>query len=87
MAFHGSWNSDIKVGYKVSLFPFHVDQSGPTGFMLDVIYEPDTAGCGNSCLRPVNAIFDLKGHLYVSADSSGEIFKVTYDPEATANKA
>lgn len=79
VAFHGSWNADPKVGYKVVHIP--ISKSAPylpTGEINDVIYEPNLATCGNGCLRPVNAVFNKNGHLIVSADASSEIFKVTY---------
>jgi len=78
VAYHGSWNSDIPVGYKVVRIPFtKTEPYLPTGQIIDILYEPNTAGCVD-CFRPVNAVFNKNGHLIVSADSSAETFKVTY---------
>jgi glucose/arabinose dehydrogenase len=78
VAYHGSWNSDIPVGYKVVHIPMSKSAPYlPTGEINDVLYEPDTIGC-NNCLRPVNAVFNRNGHLIVSADATSEIFQVTY---------
>jgi len=81
VALHGSWNSDIPVGYKVIHIPFTKTAPFlPTGEILDIIYEPDLATCyerGN-CFRPVNAVFNKNGHLIISVDTSDELFKVTY---------
>jgi len=79
VALHGSWNSDDKVGYKVVHIPFSKSSPYlPTGEINDLLYEPNLASCNNNCLRPVNVVFNKNGHLIVSADSSSEIFKVTY---------
>jgi len=76
VAFHGSWNSDVRVGYRVSRFPIDKTTNLPTGEEMYVIYEPDV-GC-NNCFRPVNAIFDLKGHLIVSSYFNNALFRVYY---------
>lgn len=70
VALHGSWNSDIPVGYKVAWYPF--SNGEPTGEEKDMVYDPDTS------FRAVNAVFNNNGHLLVSADGNGFIIKVTY---------
>jgi len=77
VAFHGSWNSDVNVGYRVAWLPFNKVTHEPTGQNINVIYEPNLNTCLN-CLRPVNVVFDLNGRLIVSADSTNEIFRVYY---------
>ncbi|CAL8072892.1 unnamed protein product [Orchesella dallaii] len=77
VAFHGSWNREPAEGYRVSRIPIDPQTRLPTGEILDVMYEPDPAGCGR-CLQPVNLVFNKQGHLLVSADSSSEIFRITY---------
>ncbi|CAG7825236.1 unnamed protein product, partial [Allacma fusca] len=52
VAFHGSWNSDNKVGYKVALVPFNKATKEPTGELIDVIFEENLSSC-SSCFRPV----------------------------------
>jgi glucose/arabinose dehydrogenase len=78
VAFHGSWNSVIPVGYRVGMFPF--DSEGqPTGDEINVVYETPVATCYiRNCFRPVNAVFNANGHLFVSDDAGGQIIKVTY---------
>jgi len=78
VAFHGSWNSDLKVGYRVAWLKFNKETGDPTGESVNVIYEPNLTSCGNGCFRPVNAVLNAKGHLIVSTDDSNELFKVTY---------
>ncbi|ODN05481.1 L-sorbosone dehydrogenase [Orchesella cincta] len=77
VAFHGSWNREPPQGYKVVRIPIDPQTRLPTGEILDVMYEPDPAGCGR-CLQPVNVVFNKEGHLLVSADASSEIFRITY---------
>jgi glucose/arabinose dehydrogenase len=78
VAFHGSWNREPAAGYKVVRIPINKETKLPTGEILDVIFEPNPAGCGR-CFRPVNAVFDSRGHLIVSSDASSELIRVTYD--------
>ncbi|CAL8072895.1 unnamed protein product [Orchesella dallaii] len=77
VAFHGSWNREPAAGYSVVRIPIDPQTRLPTGEILDVMYEPDPAGCGR-CFRPVNLVFNKQGHLLVSADASSEIFRITY---------
>ena len=78
VAFHGSWNSDTPVGYRVVRIPFTKSEPFvPTGEIINVLYEPNPSGC-SVCFRPVNLVFNQDGHLIVSADASDEIFRVSY---------
>jgi glucose/arabinose dehydrogenase len=77
VAFHGSWNSDVKVGYRVAWLPFDRATNEPTGANFNVIFEQNT-GC-SSCFRPVNAVFTHQGHLIVSADATNQIYRIFYD--------
>lgn len=82
VAFHGSWNSETNpVGYRVALITFDKTSGNPTGEYTDIIFEPNKLTCLGTCFRPVNAVFDKKGHLLISADESNEIFRVYYDSE------
>ena len=81
VAYHGSVNSAKRVGYRVTRLEFtKTANPRPTRYFEDVIYEPDLEGCElSTCFRPVNAIFDKGGHLIVSVDNTGEIFRVFYN--------
>jgi len=89
VAYHGSWNSDLKVGYSVDQLEF--TKTGvyrPTGKSTPIIYEENLRNCGpDDCFRPVNAVFNNKGHLYVSCDATDEIIRVTYDSQDLGNSA
>ncbi|KAI0015009.1 soluble quino protein glucose dehydrogenase [Xylariomycetidae sp. FL0641] len=83
---HGSWNRQPPVGYKVVAVPFtrnledgnfapNVDADSPEGGVIDVFYPPNESQCSSStCIRPVGLVFDGKGRMYVTSDSSGELF-------------
>lgn len=53
----------------------------PTGETVDVIFAPDARNDCNTCIRPVNAVFNKAGHLIVTADATNEIFRVAYNTE------
>ncbi|KAI1759788.1 hypothetical protein GGR53DRAFT_526824 [Hypoxylon sp. FL1150] len=82
---HGSWNRDPPVGYKLVAVPFN--RNGPNGDYLpvappnskqgyvDIFYPPNEGMCSSTaCARPVGLVFDAVGRLYMSSDTSGEIF-------------
>jgi hypothetical protein len=41
-----------------------------------VVGAPDLSQCPNGCVRPVGVAFDRLGRLFVSSDTTGEIFVV-----------
>ncbi|KAI0400145.1 soluble quino protein glucose dehydrogenase [Xylaria palmicola] len=84
VAIHGSWNRQPPTGYKVVAVPFSQLADGsyaPTAASwsvrgsIDVFYPPDESQCTSStCIRPVGLTFDSAGRLYVTSDTSGELF-------------
>ncbi|KAI1463828.1 uncharacterized protein F4812DRAFT_453363 [Daldinia caldariorum] len=89
---HGSWDRDPPAGYKLVAVPFKRDPgdngayapvapaNSKTGY-VDIFYPPDEGKCSSSnCTRPVGLVFDKAGELYMSSDTSGEIFKLIYSP-------
>ena len=76
----------VPVGYKVSTVAFQngepVAESDNITAAVDILSNPDLTKCPNGCFRPVGLIFDPHGRLYVSSDSTGEIFVIVKD---TAN--
>lgn len=73
VAFHGSWNRSVPTGYKVVRIPF--DQGRP-GAVQDfaVGWLADGAAWG----RPVDVITAPDGSLFISDDSGGIIYRITY---------
>ncbi|KAK4222954.1 soluble quino protein glucose/sorbosone dehydrogenase [Podospora fimiseda] len=81
ISFHGSWNRNPADGYRVMRVDFGPDGqpvhdvSSKTA-SVPVMENGNIGGCPNSCFRPVGLAFDSKGRLYVSSDTSGEIYVV-----------
>jgi glucose/arabinose dehydrogenase len=80
VAFHGSWNRNPPDGYRVERVEF---KGGKPVVPLDsrsagvpVMENPSTGRCPSGCFRPVGLDFDAKGRLYVSSDSTGEIYVI-----------
>ncbi|KAI4687634.1 uncharacterized protein J4E88_003225 [Alternaria novae-zelandiae] len=79
---HGSWNREEPIGYKLSLVQFDgkgspVELANSTTAATDIVSNPDLSACPDSCFRPVGLAWDTEGRLYMSSDSTGEIFVVT----------
>lgn len=75
VAFHGSWNRSVPTGYKVIFVPLDGKGavSGPphdfaTGWLVS----------GKASGRPVGVTVGDDGALYVSDDSAGRIYRITY---------
>ncbi|KAG7293886.1 hypothetical protein NEMBOFW57_003946 [Staphylotrichum longicolle] len=80
IAFHGSWNRNPADGYRVTRVDFQDGQPvhGVTSktAQIPVMENSNIGGCPNSCFRPVGLDFDQKGRLFVSSDTSGEIYVI-----------
>ncbi|HWE61939.1 MAG TPA: sugar dehydrogenase [Chloroflexota bacterium] len=78
IALHGSWDRSVKTGYKVIYFPWlHDSGTGHPGTQEDLVTGwLDSAG-QNAWDRPVDLVVDPQGHLLLSADASGTIYKLT----------
>ncbi|KAI0595695.1 soluble quino protein glucose/sorbosone dehydrogenase [Biscogniauxia sp. FL1348] len=84
VTFHGSWNRQPPTGYKLIAIPFTkepdssyapvANASDGAGY-VDIFYPPDEGACSSSsCVRPVGLVFDAAGRLYMTSDTSGEVF-------------
>lgn len=60
---------------------FFRNEELPTGEIVDVIFAPNPRNSCNTCIRPVNAVFNKAGHLIVTADATNEIFRVAYNTQ------
>lgn len=79
---HGSWNREEPIGYKLSFVQFDgngspVAPANSTTAAIDIVSNPDLSACPGSCFRPVGLAWDTQGRLFMSSDSTGEIFVVT----------
>ena len=86
--FHGSWDRDQGIGYKLSVVQFEngqpVDASDSLTSATDIVANEDNSVCPDDCLRPVAMAFDGQGRIFLSSDSSGEIYLVTRDASNNA---
>lgn len=80
VAFHGSWNRSMPTGYKIVRVRLD-DKGQPQGGAQDFItgwLAPDEAKKGRWMGRPVGIVFSAEGAMYVSDDSGGVIYRVTF---------
>ncbi|KAI8961337.1 soluble quino protein glucose dehydrogenase [Daldinia sp. FL1419] len=81
VAFHGSWDRSPPDGYRLGKIAFADGQ--PVANVTDtaaveyILQNADTTKCPEACFRPVGLAFDKKGRLFMTADTSGEIFVIT----------
>ncbi|KAL8771204.1 MAG: hypothetical protein Q9209_003375 [Squamulea sp. 1 TL-2023] len=83
VTFHGSWDRSEPVGYKLSVIPFANGEpvAAPDNktAATDVLVNVDNSQCPRGCFRPVGIAFDQHGRLFMSSDSTGEIYVVVKD--------
>ncbi|KAG8694214.1 hypothetical protein FRC11_002368, partial [Ceratobasidium sp. 423] len=93
VSFHGSWNREPPTGYKVVRIPWNngapaASADSRSGYET-IVAAPDLSRCPNNCIRPVGLVFDRLGRLFVSSDTTGEIFVVESSdaPDAVSSSA
>ncbi|KAF2030144.1 soluble quino protein glucose dehydrogenase [Setomelanomma holmii] len=79
---HGSWNRQLPIGYKLSFVEFDGNgqpraPANSTTAAADIVSNPDLTRCPTNCFRPVGLAWDSQGRLYMSSDSTGEIYVIT----------
>jgi glucose/arabinose dehydrogenase len=77
LAFHGSWNRSVPIGYKVVFIPLNANGqiTGPAqDFATGWLVNNDTATG-----RPVGLAVGPGGALYISEDKGGMIYRITYN--------
>ena len=80
VALHGSWNRNVPTGYKVVRVKLD-EQRQPQGGAEDFItgwLAPGEMKKGRWMGRPVGIVFGGDGSMYLSDDSGGVIYRVTY---------
>jgi len=73
VAYHGSWNRTVPVGYSVARFDIKNNQVLKEYNFLDEWLKPNGKAVG----RPVDIIFGRAGEMYISDDKAGVIYIVT----------
>ncbi|EFW16095.1 hypothetical protein D8B26_006181 [Coccidioides posadasii str. Silveira] len=80
VSFHGSWNRDVPIGYRITRIPFQDGEPmalrTDTEAAINVVTNSDTRKCPDGCFRPVGMAFDETGRLFFVSDSTGEIYVV-----------
>ena len=75
VAFHGSWNRSVPTGYKVVRVRFKDGKpAGVEDFATGWLRQGRVLG------RPVDLIVGHDGALYLSDDSTGQVYRITYRP-------
>jgi glucose/arabinose dehydrogenase len=75
VASHGSWDRDVKTGYKVMYFPWN-DSTQTPGAEINLVTGWLNAATQQAWGRPVDIAVDSVGDLLISDDSSGTIYKL-----------
>ena len=75
-------NREDPIGYKLSLVEFDGNGSpraaaNSTTAAVDIVSNRDLSACPRNCFRPVGLAWDAQGRLYMSSDSTGEIYVIT----------
>ncbi|KAF2260823.1 soluble quino protein glucose dehydrogenase [Lojkania enalia] len=91
ISFHGSWNRDEPIGYKLSVVSFEngspIEPSNSTSAAIDIVSNPDISQCPGECFRPVGLAWDGQGRLFMSSDATGEIYVVARTDGGSPNEA
>lgn len=82
VAFHGSWNRDEAVGYNLGMVRFDAGRGEPVEgresreSVVEVLGNGEVKGCPEGCFRPVGVAVDGEGRVFMTSDSTGEVFVV-----------
>ncbi|OAG37787.1 hypothetical protein AYO21_08030 [Fonsecaea monophora] len=92
ITFHGSWDRDDPVGYKLSVVAFTsdgqpVDDITSKTAAVDIFANADNSKCPANCFRPVGMAIDDRGRIFVSSDASGEVYLITKVSEGNATSS
>ncbi|KAH6678604.1 soluble quino protein glucose/sorbosone dehydrogenase [Halenospora varia] len=87
VSFHGSWDRTNPIGYKLSSVAFAsgspVAAADSQTSTTDIFYNKDNSRCPNGCFRPVGLALDSKNRLFMSSDSTGEIYVLERNSQAS----
>ncbi|KAL2139279.1 hypothetical protein VTI28DRAFT_5441 [Corynascus sepedonium] len=80
VAFRGSFDPSSPVGYRLSSIAFDsttgepVASSDSSDALTDILINRNNSVCPDSCFRPTGLAFDSKGRLWMTSDSTGELY-------------
>ena len=91
ITFHGSWDRQQPVGYRMSRVAFAngqpVDEVTSTTAENIIVSNEDDSVCPDNCFRPVAMAFDSQGRIFMSSDSTGEIYLVSRNASSTGTSS
>ncbi|KAF5675561.1 L-sorbosone dehydrogenase [Fusarium heterosporum] len=80
IAIHGSWNRDPGDGYRLSKVAFKngepVSVSDDPKAEEQLMWNTDNSKCPSACFRPAGLAFDKTQRLFMTSDSTGELYVV-----------
>ncbi|KAF2177307.1 soluble quino protein glucose dehydrogenase [Zopfia rhizophila CBS 207.26] len=82
ITFHGSWNRSPPDGYRLSKINFNpatgmpTEPSTSTTAAINVMSNPNNGNCPNRCFRPVGLAWDSKGRLFMTSDTTNELWVI-----------
>ncbi|KAJ0160455.1 hypothetical protein CTA2_7943 [Colletotrichum tanaceti] len=83
MSFRGSFNRPDPVGYALAAVDFSdgepVAGSDSTDALENIMYNKDLSACPGQCFRPVGLAWDAQNRLFMTSDSTGEIYVLRQD--------
>ena len=81
VTFHGSWNRSVPTGYKVVRIKFNDkgEAQGPPEDFITGWIRPGETKKGVWMGRPVGLVVGPDGAMYVSDDSAGVVYRVTWE--------
>lgn len=81
IGYRGSWNRTVKTGYKIAYFPWDSTTQTP-GDQIDLVTGWLNDETQDVWGRPIDVAVDLQGNMFISDDTSGTIYKLSYTPSA-----
>ncbi|KAI0685086.1 hypothetical protein BC835DRAFT_1291082 [Cytidiella melzeri] len=81
VTFHGSFDRTPPTGYGLVRIPFTnshpaADRFSKAGYSF-LVQASNLETCPGTCIRPVGLVFSQEGKMFVTSDSSGELFVVS----------
>ncbi|TEA22071.1 L-sorbosone dehydrogenase [Colletotrichum sidae] len=91
MSFRGSFNRPDPVGYALAAVEFEdgepVASSDSTDALENIMYNKDLSACPEQCFRPVGLAWDAQDRLFMTSDSTGEIYVLRQDDATPTSSA